>query len=521
MSEIKKYTIFVIIIFACVICIGINSYAVNEGISIVESEEEDTYWVYIHENETKQFEFAYTNDKNVDKTTLRYLAYAQDEVGNKMAYVNSKNNSVFDSTTYMYARIINTSNYILNGIEIDLGKEIKLETLEEASNITKQIPVKTDESDTKTEERDGKRISLTKGKIILTDKSKNYECQTIKVLSNSNYSDFVDLADMISKFSSSTNVVTKVESYVTFLKQYENLKPTNGWTTVKNNEIFEPEDAKEGDVYVVWMKETGTNLIDLQIMTAKKEYSEEKIREQLKDLPITGDEDILFIVLGVMIVGTVVLIIARKKQKLFNTICIVLVIGIIAVGGVIAQKYIKLSLNDTKLEDIVAEIEKEFEEFIIINNSENLDNDEFPENNTIPKIDKKIEGSDVIGIITIPAINLKYPIINETNKRTLELSVTLFNGEKLNEIGNVVIAGHNYRNGSFFGKLNKLKVGDTIEVTDDQGITLTYKITEKRVVRSSDTGIVIPEREGERELTLFTCINGKSNRLVIKAFQEV
>ena len=69
-------------------------------------------------------------------------------------------------------------------------------------------------------------------------------------------------------------------------------------------------------------------------------------------------------------------------------------------------------------------------------------------------------------IIKIPKIELEYPILETTSKETLNLSITKFWGNQINEIGNVSLAGHNNLNGTMFGKTKKLEVGDIIELTD-------------------------------------------------------
>ena len=45
--------------------------------------------------------------------------------------------------------------------------------------------------------------------------------------------------------------------------------------------------------------------------------------------------------------------------------------------------------------------------------------------------------------------------------------------------GNIVIAGHNYRNGKFFSSLKRVSTGDKIKITDLSGRTLIYTVYEK------------------------------------------
>ena len=64
----------------------------------------------------------------------------------------------------MYARKIGTTEYIINGIEIDLSEIVDAAVLEEVSHITKKIHVDTTQSSTTDEDIDGKEVIFTKSK---------------------------------------------------------------------------------------------------------------------------------------------------------------------------------------------------------------------------------------------------------------------------------------------------------------------------------------------------------------------
>ena len=63
----------------------------------------------------------------------------------------------------------------------------------------------------------------------------------------------------------------------------------------------------------------------------------------------------------------------------------------------------------------------------------------------------------------------------------MKISVTKFTGGTINEIGNYCIAGHNNLDGTMFGKVKKLKIGDTIKLTNLYGETLEYQICKANV----------------------------------------
>ena len=135
----------------------------------------------------------------------------------------------------------------------------------------------------------------------------------------------------------------------------------------------------------------------------------------------------------------------------------------------------------------------------------------------IEEIDEQIGGYKVVGIINIPKIDIEYPILEKTNKESLKLSITKFYGEKINQKGNIVLAGHNNLNKTMFGKIKQLENGDIIELTDSQMVTVKYQVFDKYVIDPNDIDCIFPIEENTREVTLITCTNRDKNRLVVKA----
>ena len=96
-------------------------------------------------------------------------------------------------------------------------------------------------------------------------------------------------------------------------------------------------------------------------------------------------------------------------------------------------------------------------------------------------------------------------------------SITRFWGEKVNEIGNLTLAGHSNIDGTMFGGLKKLDIGDTIEITDLHNNTVNYRIFDKYVTDPNDVNCTKSVEKDKKEITLITCTNGNKQRLIIKA----
>ena len=118
--------------------------------------------------------------------------------------------------------------------------------------------------------------------------------------------------------------------------------------------------------------------------------------------------------------------------------------------------------------------------------------------------------------ITIPKIKVDYPVLTETSDKLLNISVNKYHGNGPNEVGNYCIVGHNYRNGKMFGRLSELKNGDIAKLEDVTGRTLTYVVYDKYIVLPTDTRCTSQLTKGRKEMTLITCANNGTKRLIVK-----
>ena len=141
---------------------------------------------------------------------------------------------------------------------------------------------------------------------------------------------------------------------------------------------------------------------------------------------------------------------------------------------------------------------------------------------TIQEPEKQyLEGYEVVGTIQIPKTSVNYPILSEVTKHSLETSVAVLYGPGVNQPGNTVIVGHNYRNSRFFSKNNTLTNGDTIVLTDVYGEVVTYVIYNMYYTTPDDADYMLRDvEEGVREISLSTCNEDSSQRLIIWAKEQ-
>lgn len=123
---------------------------------------------------------------------------------------------------------------------------------------------------------------------------------------------------------------------------------------------------------------------------------------------------------------------------------------------------------------------------------------------------------EMIGLIKIPAIDLKYPILEGIESKTLKYAVGHFKETALpGEGGNMTLIGHNnFILAEPFKNLDKLSKGDNVVITTLDK-TYTYQISKSYTVESSDKKVI--EQSSETKLTLITCTDNAKKRLVVEA----
>ncbi len=224
----------------------------------------------------------------------------------------------------------------------------------------------------------------------------------------------------------------------------------------------------------------------------------------------------------------------NKYSKVLTVILVIVIIAIIGLLGFLAydyyQKY-RISKDASSFVDNFNGEVSDDEESSDTNSSgidilNEISSTPVSNTSTSSSNAKKGEykGFQTVGTMEIPAINFSYPIIDNVSRSAIENSVAVLyppGGETINQVGNTVVIGHNYRNGVFFSNNKRLKNGDKIYVTDYRGTRLTYTIYNKFETDDKDTSFYQRETNGKAELTLSTCTDASNNRrLIILARQD-
>lgn len=193
----------------------------------------------------------------------------------------------------------------------------------------------------------------------------------------------------------------------------------------------------------------------------------------------------------------------KKKIKISNVLLLILIMIAIALVVTIGIIISNRNKNDENLKEVISQV------------NDNIQTDTDAE---IPYIE--YGGYQVIGTIQISKIDLEYPILIETTEDSLTKSITRFGDGKVNEVGNLCLAGHDYINNSMFGGINKLENGDEIVIMDLYGNKVTYTVFDKYNTDPNDTSVLDSIDSSKREVTLITCTNGNKDRLIIRATEK-
>lgn len=210
-----------------------------------------------------------------------------------------------------------------------------------------------------------------------------------------------------------------------------------------------------------------------------------------------------------------------KYSKVLTVILVIVIIAVLGLLGFLAYNYYQNYIISRDTSAFVDDFQGEVKDGEANDNGTNTTDenpfDQLQDSEKSTSTQKTYKGFGVLGTIEIPATNLKYPVLEKVTKKSIETAVAFLYGSGLNQPGNSVIIGHNYRNGLFFSNNKKLNIGDKVYITDNEGNKVTYSIYNKFETTAEDTSFYQRDTGGIPEVTLSTCTDDSSARLIILA----
>lgn len=293
----------------------------NDGVVIVKTST-DRYLIYIKDYLDVDFKFALSTDGT--ETPSIFTNFAVDTV-------DAQNHIAFSETgteEYLWVKV--GDEIKISGRKIDLTDNITMAELEGIENISKTIeieigvsdPVETMMKDEATGDEYKKTVKVGTVKIITPISNGRY--QLVKRLSNEKTNQFFALAELIEK-----NNFTDKYAVIKTAKEFTDLKAElraslSDWKDVVDATVKQPEDAEDGEQYILWLKEDESTvniaMEDVHFLTSVKEESIEKITEDVTTLlPKTYDDNTIlfaFIAVVIAIVAVAIRISFLKKKEM-------------------------------------------------------------------------------------------------------------------------------------------------------------------------------------------------------------
>lgn len=228
----------------------------------------------------------------------------------------------------------------------------------------------------------------------------------------------------------------------------------------------------------------------------------------------------------------------RNKKKVIIIFCIIIIISfilymttvvinfftkdkttkeiIVGINPVVATKSIMtyqepitvILENKEKKEINVETVPEETKQLEEAEQSEEIQNAVITENEIFP----------TVGKIEIPQTGVNIPILNQVTVEGMKNApCLLYATGKLNENGNNLIVGHNFRNGTIFSDNKNLQLGDKIFVTTLDGNRVEYTIYNKFVTTAEDVSYIKRDTQNKPEITLSCCTDDDEYRIIILA----
>lgn len=158
--------------------------------------------------------------------------------------------------------------------------------------------------------------------------------------------------------------------------------------------------------------------------------------------------------------------------------------------------------------------------------TENIQNNLYDAQKTKNKVEhenilEEYKGYKVTAKLTIPKIDLETYVFQEYDEEAMWICPTKYYGPEPNEKGNFCIAAHNYDKENMFNHIIDLKKGDEIYLSDNKNGKIKYAVYDVYKTKPTNNTPLEQETDGQVEITLITCSDYSSKRIIVKARKEV
>ena len=122
---------------------------------------------------------------------------------------------------------------------------------------------------------------------------------------------------------------------------------------------------------------------------------------------------------------------------------------------------------------------------------------------------KEIDSHEYVGKIEIFSLGIELPVIKEWSYPNFRIAPCVYEGTPYKN--DFIVAAHNYR--YHFGNIKQMAEGDKLTFTDMHGNSFDYEVSYIEIL---DRNSVSELKDGEWDMTLFTCTPGGRSRVVVR-----
>lgn len=208
-----------------------------------------------------------------------------------------------------------------------------------------------------------------------------------------------------------------------------------------------------------------------------------------------------------------------KKRRNYKGVFSI-VLGLLLIVGAFALAIYNIKtdttageLADTRLEELQTVIETNARTKQASENTGYARQELSPEPTPIPEMPtEEIKGDKYIGMLEIPSAEMSLPILAEWNFKKLNTAPCLYLGSYFSD--NMVIAAHNYQH--HFRPLQHIETGTDVYFITVDGVVYHYIVESVETLYKNEGAKL---REGDWDLTLFTCWPGGGSRCVVRCYR--
>ena len=317
MKKLSSKILLIVLATILVISLGANVHATAEDMAVLQNTDGD-YLLYLKDYIDEEYNYAITVTPDVEEANLNWYT-AKDTEGNNVVKISKD-----QVNSYLWVKV--KDEIVKRAEPIAITESSTEQAINDIKTLTNRIKVDTTQTVTEETREENLIKTVTQGILKITDDANAKYSYNIILLNDENTA-CKELVNMMEKINKDMNIFDAINLANEYTSLWNNLIANTEWKEVTNATIAQPVDAENGTQYVVLLKKelNGTTTYDAQVLTSKKESSEDKVEEVVKtetksELPVTFDNPILFVLLGIAVLAIVIIAIrirnlSKKNEK--------------------------------------------------------------------------------------------------------------------------------------------------------------------------------------------------------------